>query len=76
MAVFAAKPVPRREYGVPVWALAGATSRHLPAASIGVGWARPSQKMAAATAAATHRREAAVVSPGRFATFAPAVSAP
>jgi hypothetical protein len=75
MAVFAAKPVPRREYGVPVWAFAGATRRHLSAASMGVGRARPSQS-SVATAAATHRREDAAVHPGRVATFASAVSAP
>ena len=76
MAVFAAKPVPRREYGVPVWAFAGATSRHLSAASMGVGWARPSQNRVATTAAVTHRRDAAVVSLRRIAVLAPVVSAP
>ncbi len=75
MAVFAAKPVPRREYGVPVWAFAGATRRHLSAASMGVAWARASNSNVA-TAAVTHRREAAVFSPGWVAGFASAVSAP
>ena len=76
MAVFAAKPVPRREYGVPVWAFAGGTTRHLSAASMGVGWARPSQNRVATTAVAMNRRDAAVVSSGRLAALALAVSTP